>query len=607
MTPEQVLKQYFGHDSFRGSQRPLIMRLLAGQDVLGVMPTGAGKSICYQLPALMRPGLALVISPLISLMHDQVARLTASGLPAACLTSAQSYEERCAILSRAARGQIKLLYVAPERLHSPKFRLFCQKMPLALVAVDEAHCVSQWGQDFRPSYLDIAPFLDSLPVRPPVCAFTATATRTVRNDIAQLLGLHSPFEIVSGFDRPNLYFAVQPTENKPFALLTALRERQGRSGIVYCLTRRQVDDVFGLLRERGISAARYHAGLDAEERQRSQEDFLYDRRRVLVATNAFGMGVDKPNVSFVIHYQMPTDLESYYQEAGRAGRDGEPADCLLLCSAQDVSLCRFLLENSGTEALAPETAARQRQADLTRLRRMEQYTQGETCLRAALLRYFGQSAPDYCGACSVCGTNWQWTDATLDAQKIVSCVYRLQQRGRAVGKQFLIELLRGQMTERVQAGGLSDLSTFGILADSTVYHVRYVLDSLIAQGYLTCRSDDRPVVQLNSRSDEIIRQRRPFAVRTPKAAAPRPVPVPHHAGISSQTLEALDRVCSRLAARAGVPAFSIFPPRTLREIARRRPQSVEALARIPGVSAYKAGRYGPDIIACLRETDHNTD
>lgn len=601
MTPEAVLKQYFGYDSFRGSQRALIAHTLAGRDVLGVMPTGAGKSVCYQVPALMRPGVALVISPLVSLMHDQVARLNASGIPAACLTGAQSYETRAAILERAARGGVKLLYAAPERLTTPRFRAFCARVPLSLVAVDEAHCISQWGQDFRPAYLDIAEFLASLPQRPPVCAFTATATRSVRAEIVRLIGLREPFVSVSGFDRPNLHFSVVRTDQKEIALLHAVRARPGKSGIIYCLTRRQVDDVYGLLRAQNIAAARYHAGLDAAERERSQTDFQFDRRPILVATNAFGMGVDKPNVSFVLHYQMPTDLESYYQEAGRAGRDGEPAECILLYDPQDIQLCRYLIENSRSlsDDPDPETNRRRLQHDLARLRQMAGYCQTDDCLRAYLLQYFGESAPAYCGACGSCGTHWTRADATLDAQKIVSCVFRLNQRGRAVGKQFLIELLRGDPTERVRAGGLTDLTTFGVMRGSSDYHIRYVLDCLIADGYLSCESEDRPVVRLTARSGDIIKKRLPFSVKTPKRVSPvrKAQRVP---AVEAGLLDALGGVRQKLAQRAGVPAFSIVSDAQLREIAQRRPRTIDALSRIPGISVYKARRYGPAVVDCVR-------
>ena len=600
MTPEEILKRFFGYDAFRDNQKLFVMRILNGQDTLGVMPTGAGKSICYQVPALMRPGLALVISPLISLMQDQVRSLQGAGIPAACLTSAQSQTERAQILHAARQGKYKLLYAAPERLETPGFRAFCQELPLALVAVDEAHCVSQWGQDFRPSYLRIAEFLQELPTRPPVCAFTATATKRVRQDIIRLLGLQDPFVLVSGFDRPNLRFFVSEPVDKTAALIAELAARTEQSGIVYCLTRKLVDDVYGVLRQRGFRAARYHAGLDAETRKQAQTDFLYDRVRVLVATNAFGMGIDKPNVSFVIHYNMPQDLESYYQEAGRAGRDGRQAECILYYNPSDMRLCQFLIENSRalSDDLDEQESARMLQRDLERLRRMRRYTQTTDCLRAQMLHYFGESAPAYCGGCSNCGTNWGWKDETIDAQKIVSCVFRLGQRGRAVGKHFLIEILRGEQTERVCESGLDSLSTFGIMKNSAVYHIRYVLDCLIAQGYLTCRAEDLPIIQLNARSGDIIKKHLPFSVKTPKgvrATQPRE----SREALDDGLMNALQETCNRLAHRAGVPSFSIFSDTVLREMCRRRPRGIAELERIPGVPAYKAKRYGSAFLDCI--------
>ena len=601
MTPEQVLKHFFGYDAFRDNQKPLVTQILAGRDVLGVMPTGAGKSVCYQVPALMRPGVALVISPLISLMRDQVRALEQAGVAAACLTSAQSIAERSAILRDMLRGRYQLLYVAPERLQSRGFRAVCQKISLALVAVDEAHCVSQWGQDFRPSYLQIAAFLQELPQRPPVCAFTATATERVRADIIRLLGLHDPFLLVSGFDRPNLRFFVAQPEDKLSALMAELAARSGQSGIVYCLTRRTVDDVYGVLRSRGIAAARYHAGLDSQVRSAAQEDFLYDRCRVMVATNAFGMGIDKPNVAFVIHYQMPRDLESYYQEAGRAGRDGQPADCILYYHAADVRLCRFLIENNRemSDDLDEEESGRRLQRDMDRLRRMQWYCRTTDCLRQTMLHYFGESAPAYCGGCSNCGTSWVWQDVTVDAQKVASCVYRLAQRGRTVGKRFLIEILQGQRTERVEQAGLDTLSTFGVMRGQSTYHIRYVLDSLIAQGYLTCRAEDRPIVQLSARSGDILKKRMPFSVKTAKGVRTVPRQDTGMGAVDDRLLVALGETCDRLARRAGVPSFSIFPNTVLREMCLRRPRSIDALTCIPGVSAHKAKRYGQAFLDCI--------
>ena len=399
----EALKQYFGHSEFRFGQEDLVDALLAGRDVLGVMPTGAGKSVCYQLPALLLPGITLVLSPLISLMKDQVASLTQAGIPAAFINSTLSPEQYREVFRRARRGAYKLIYAAPERLETPDFLRFAQEVEISLLAVDEAHCVSQWGQDFRPSYLKIADFLQQLPYRPPVGAFTATATRQVKEDIQQLLLLRDPLCLTTGFDRPNLFFEVVRTRDKEGWLEHFLDSRPGQSGIVYCATRKAVEAVCAALTACGVPAARYHAGLPEEERRRSQEDFEFDRVRVMVATNAFGMGIDKSNVSFVVHYNMPKDVESYYQEAGRAGRDGSPAHCALLFSAQDVRTARFLIDHTADNEELPEEEREQlRLRDLNRLDRMTSYCKTTGCLRAFLLRYFGQEAPESCGACGNC-------------------------------------------------------------------------------------------------------------------------------------------------------------------------------------------------------------
>ena len=403
MTKSECLKTYFGYDAFRPGQEAVVNTLLEGRDVLNIMPTGGGKSICYQVPALLLPGITLVVSPLVSLMRDQVTALVQSGVPAAFLNSSLTYRQYQLALSRARDGWYRIIYIAPERLASPAFQELARSLTISMVAVDEAHCISQWGQDFRPAYLDIPAFLDSLPQRPVVGAFTATATPRVREDIQRLLKLRDPFVQVTGFDRENLYFEVRQPEMKRPALLQAVREHRGECGIVYCSTRKNVEEVCDFLREEGLAVTRYHAGLEAEERRRNQEDFLFGRAQVMVATNAFGMGIDKADVRFVIHYNMPRDLESYYQEAGRAGRDGDPADCLLLYSGQDVITARWMIEHSddNPELDADERAELQRR-DLERLKQMTFYATSKRCLRAFLLRYFGEEAPDDCGSCSVC-------------------------------------------------------------------------------------------------------------------------------------------------------------------------------------------------------------
>ena len=425
-TAQEILKQYFGYDSFRPGQDELVQAILSGRDTLGIMPTGAGKSICYQVPALALPGLTLVISPLISLMKDQVGALNEAGVPAACINSALSFEEMRDALYFAGRGEYKLLYVAPERLTAPFFLDFARRVPISMVTVDEAHCISQWGQDFRPSYLKILDFLAALPQRPLVSAFTATATAEVRDDIIRALGLEDPFVITTGFDRPNLYFAVEKPSSKPSALLAHLLQRRDKSGIVYCSTRKTVEEVCDMLLSRGLPATRYHAGLDPEERLANQDDFLYDRKTIMVATNAFGMGIDKSNVRYVLHHNMPASIEAYYQEAGRAGRDGLPSECLLFWSEKDLSTCRFFIEQeSANEELSPEEAEAVRQTRRRMLAAMEGYCVTCGCLREYLLRYFGEEVaaggPAKCGNCGNCEGGFERIDVTGEARAVMRC------------------------------------------------------------------------------------------------------------------------------------------------------------------------------------------
>lgn len=412
MDKREALKRFFGHDAFRPGQEELVDALLSGRDALGVMPTGAGKSMCYQVPALVQTGIALVISPLISLMKDQVAALKSAGVPAAYLNSSLTPRQMDLAMERACQGAYRVIYVAPERLETRSFRQFAAAAPLSLIAVDEAHCVSQWGQDFRPNYLKIADFVASLPKRPPVGAFTATATQRVREDIVRLLGLREPVQVTTGFDRPNLFFEVLHPKAKYEALSAILQTKRGQSGIVYCATRKNVEEVCAKLQDEGYSAGRYHAGLPDEERQANQEDFQYDRVQIMVATNAFGMGIDKSNVRFVAHYNMPRSMEAYYQEAGRAGRDGEAADCVLLYSGADVYTAKWMIDHGEPNPeLTAEEQSRVRMQDHLRLNRMIDYCNTTGCLRRYILRYFGEDAPEDCGACSGCvGTRYAFAE-----------------------------------------------------------------------------------------------------------------------------------------------------------------------------------------------------
>ena len=606
MTAQDILKQYFGYDSFRPGQDELVRAILSGRDTLGIMPTGAGKSICYQVPAMLFPGLTLVISPLISLMKDQVGALVEAGVPAACINSAMSAEEFRDALYFAGRGQYKLLYVAPERLTAPSFLEFAKRVPISMVTVDEAHCISQWGQDFRPSYLKILDFLAELPERPLVSAFTATATAEVRDDIVQALGLHEPFIKTTGFDRPNLYVAVEQPTSKGLTLLQLLNERKDKSGIVYCSTRKNVEEICDLLLSRGLPATRYHAGLDPDERRENQDDFLYDRKTIMVATNAFGMGIDKSNVSFVIHYNMPKNMESYYQEAGRAGRDGQPADCILLYSGQDVRMAEFLIERSHeAEDETIDEATRQQliARDRERLRQMTFYCTTTECLRHYILRYFGENSPLSCGHCSSCDTNFEEVDATMDARKILSCVYRLDERGRAFGKTVVSAILTGSKNEKITQFHLDTLSTYNIMPDSTAVYVRRLIDMLLERGYLIADPDRMNVLVLTRTGNALMRGRGEFRVKLPKEK--KPAAAKQYAALAEDVdeklFDALRDVRTRLATRAGVPPYVIFSNATLADMAAKQPSSEFDLLSVRGVGDAKARRYGKEFLAAIRK------
>ena len=608
-TAQDILKQYFGYDSFRPGQDKLVQSILSGRDTLGIMPTGAGKSICYQVPALLLPGLTLVISPLISLMKDQVGALNEAGVPAACVNSAMSAESMRDVLGYAAQGGYKLLYVAPERLTAPAFLSFAQRVPVSMVTVDEAHCISQWGQDFRPSYLKILDFLAALPARPLVSAFTATATEAVRDDIVRALGLRDPFVLTTGFDRPNLYFAVERPPSKPNALLRLLAARTGKSGIVYCATRKTVDDVSDMLLAKGLPATRYHAGLCAEERQRNQEDFLYDVKPIMVATNAFGMGIDKSNVSFVIHYNMPKNMESYYQEAGRAGRDGEPADCILLYSGQDVHTAEFLIGHSheaGDSSVDPETRQALIERDRDRLRQMTFYATTDECLRRYILRYFGEQAPVSCGHCGNCDTVFEQVDATVDAQKILSCVYRMAERGLHFGRRMAAAVLVGSQSEQIKKFRLDTLSTYGIMRGTSMARVRQLTDALIERGCLKADPDRYNALFLTASGNALMRGRDTFALRLPREKKPETKAthrraVPLEADVDESLFERLRTLRAALAQKAHVPPYVIFSNATLADMAARQPITEFELLTVRGVGEARARRYGDAFLDAIKD------
>ena len=605
-TAQEILKQYFGYDSFRPGQDELVQAILSGRDTLGIMPTGAGKSICYQVPALALPGLTLVVSPLISLMKDQVGALNEAGVPAACINSARSFEEMRDALYFAGRGQYKLLYVAPERLTAPFFLDFARRVPISMVTVDEAHCISQWGQDFRPSYLKILDFLAALPQRPLVSAFTATATAEVRDDIIRALGLEEPFVITTGFDRPNLYFAVEKPSSKPSALLAHLMQRRDKSGIVYCSTRKTVEEVCDMLLSRGLPATRYHAGLDPEERLANQDDFLYDRKTVMVATNAFGMGIDKSNVSFVIHYNMPKNMESYYQEAGRAGRDGEAADCILLYNGQDVRTAEFLIEHSHEnedESMDEKTRRQLIERDMERLKQMTFYATTTDCLRRYILNYFGEKAPLCCGHCGNCDTNFEEVDATMDARKILSCVYRLDERRLHFGKTVVAAVLTGSKSEQINRFHLDTLSTYNIMHEQTAVRVRQLIDVLLERGLLTADPERYNALFLTQTGNALMRGRGELRIKLPREKKPETAARRTEelaADVDEKLFEKLRALRTKVAQRAGVPPYVVFSNATLADMAARQPKSEYELLGVRGVGEAKARRYGAEFVDCIR-------
>ena len=599
-----VLNEYFGHKGFRSFQGELIDNILSGRDVLGIMPTGAGKSVCYQVPALMLSGMTVVISPLISLMKDQVNALVSSGVSVACINSSLSQEEYAETMQRALRGELKLIYVAPERLGTPEMNRIASSVGISMVTIDEAHCVSQWGQDFRPSYLRISEFIRSLPRRPVISAFTATATDTVREDIIQLLELNDPFTLVTGFDRPNLFFSVIKPQNKYAELRRLLDGSGGKCGIVYCLSRRNVEEICEKLCSDGFSATRYHAGLSDTERRTNQDDFIYDRKRIMVATNAFGMGIDKSDVSFVIHYNMPKNIESYYQEAGRAGRDGSPAQCILLYGPMDVRTNNFMIEKSREEntELSESEKDIMLERDRQRLREMTFYATTTDCLRQFMLGYFGEKAPSFCGNCSCCLNGFEEADITVDAQKIVSCVFRIKQRDRYFGKSMIVDILRGSRNERIAASGFDKLSTYGIMQDTSAKRIRAELEFLIENGYLYSSDDEYPVVGLTALSARILKEHIPVSMKLPKEEKKKDKKQrSEQTDIDNALFEELRKLRGELAAEAGVPAYIVFSDAALRDMCRVLPTNTDEFLKVSGVGRIKAEKYGNIFCNLIKE------
>lgn len=605
---QQYLKQYFGYDTFREGQEQLIDAILSGQDALGIMPTGAGKSLCYQIPALVMGGITLVVSPLISLMKDQVTSLNQAGIHAAYLNSSLTSNQYFKALGLAKQGRYPIIYVAPERLLTESFLDFALEADIRMVAVDEAHCVSQWGQDFRPSYLKITEFIERLPKRPVVSAFTATATAQVRDDIIEILKLQNAKIMTTGFDRSNLFFAVQTPKDKYRAALEFIRAHEKESGIIYCLTRKVVEEVCEKLMKDGFSVTRYHAGLSDEERRKNQDDFIFDRCRIMVATNAFGMGIDKSDVRYVIHYNMPKNMESYYQEAGRAGRDGETAQCLLLYSGQDVVTNQLFIENNRDNLeLDEETRLLVQERDRERLRQMTFYCFTNECLRTYILRYFGEYGANYCGNCSNCLTEFEETDITEEAEAMIRCVKACSQR---YGITVILDTLRGANTAKIRQYRMEENPCYGVCGKVPIYKLRQIFNYLLMQGYLRLTDEEYTLVKLTEKSEELLSEGISVTMKMVKELSKKksekkqkkPRTSAQIMGEADESVfEHLRSLRTEIAREERIPPYMVFSDKTLVHMCILNPGTKEEMLRVNGVGENKYKKYGERFIKALSE------
>ena len=610
-----ILKTYYGYDTFRDGQEELIDCLLNGQDVCGIMPTGAGKSVCYQVPALLLPHVTLVVSPLISLMKDQVRALNQMGVHAAYLNSSLSWNQYKKALAYAKEGRYKIIYVAPERLLTEDFLDFAASTPISLLADDEAHCVSQWGQDFRPSYLKIPEFVRTLPIRPVIGAFTATATKEVREDIIRMLELFDPHVAVTGFDRKNLYFEVRHDKDKYRSIRDYLLAHPDSSGVIYCATRKNVEEVCDRLLADGFRATRYHAGLSDEERRANQEAFTYDDAPIMVATNAFGMGIDKSNVRFVLHYNMPKNMESYYQEAGRAGRDGAKADCILFYSGQDVITNQFFIEQDrDNEELTGEALEEVRRQDRERLKKMTFYCHTTDCLRDYMLRYFGEFGSNYCGNCSNCLNTFETIDITELANDLIGCILT---SGMRFGVNVILDTLRGSKNEKVLRFGLDSNRYYATHAQDTIVFLRQVLNYLVLTDYLVVTDDQFPIVKLNEKGLSFYAESGEFHPVLTMKAARKTTQTPAKAGqlpgtdksgrkrsslhTGSDPFEALRRLRTEIARAQHIPPYLVFSDKSLESMCVLLPQTKTEMLAVHGVGELKYQKYGEQFLALCQK------